>query len=199
MLNRFSSKVSRLVVLPVLVLGMSMSAFATNHFSLNHSKAKTVKASFSGQLKRALATDAKKRQFEFIRNKLAANNLPKDLALIPVIESHYNKNAVSPVGAAGLWQLMPATAKQYGISSKQRFSLEPSTNAALKFFRSLHNKFGNWELAIAAYNAGGGRVHKALSKNPSATSVQQLALPLETKQYVKRFFQVQNELRSTSL
>lgn len=148
------------------------------------------------KLAKILSTEVKRSQFSFISKKLTEAKLPKELALIPVIESEYNSRAVSPKGAGGLWQLMPQTAKGYGITSKDRFQLVPSTTAALKYFKELHQQFKNWEFAIAAYNAGDGRVQKALNQNPSATSVQQLHLPRETKLYVQKFYQMQTELKS---
>ena len=184
-----------------LVLGASVSSFASNNQNsvpATHSAQHAV-SNGGSELQSALATNEQKSQFIFVSKKLNELQMPKELALIPVIESQYHDNAVSPKGAGGLWQLMPATAKQLGISSKDRFQLEPSTLAALHYFNDLHKEFGNWEFAIAAYNAGDGRVQKALKQNPSATSVQQLNLPRETKQYVQKFYQMQGELKSYSL
>ncbi|MBA2654726.1 MAG: lytic transglycosylase domain-containing protein [Gammaproteobacteria bacterium] len=178
MKSNLISKFAKFVLIPSVIFGYSISSFAGN------------------QLQQALATSQQKSQFTFISNKLNELSLPKELALIPVIESHYNTKAVSPKGAGGLWQLMPATARENGISSGDRFQVGPSTSAALNYFKQLHKQFGNWEFAVAAYNAGGGRVQKALNKNPSATCVQQLNLPQETKQYVKKFYQMQAELKS---
>lgn len=196
MYNKVFSTLVKFAISPLLMLGFSLSSMASSlpivPAIVNHT------AESSDPLKATLATTQKKQQFSFISKKLAQMKLPKELALIPVIESHYNTGAVSGKGAGGLWQLMPRTAKEYGISSKARFQLEPSTTAALHYFNMLHKKFGNWEFAIAAYNAGDGRVQKALSKNPTATSVQQLSLPQETKQYVQKFQHMQYHLASYS-
>lgn len=193
--NNLLRKLIKVAICPVLVVGVSMSTLASSHIASVPSI--TLKKVSSGnQLQNTLSTSLQKQQFSFISKQLTQHQLPKELALIPVIESHYNKQAVSPKGAGGLWQLMPATAKEYGISSQARFQLEPSTTAALNYFNVLHKKFGNWEFAIAAYNAGSGRVQKALNKNPTATSVQQLSLPQETKQYVQKFYQMQAQLQS---
>lgn len=150
----------------------------------------------ANELKNILNNSRLREQFKYVMNRAQALNLPKELALIPVIESQYNPKAVSPVGAGGPWQLMPGTAKDLGISNQQRFQLEPSTGAALAYFKDLYKEYGNWELAIAAYNAGDGRVNGALKKNPGAATVQDLKLPLETRNYVQAFFQLQNELKS---
>lgn len=198
--NNFYGRLTAVATSFFLVLGFSGNTLASSHRDVIPSikPATTHLILNGGQLKQTLANSQKKQQFLFISKKLDEFRLPKDLALIPVIESQYNKGAVSPKGAGGLWQLMPATAKQYGISSNDRFQLAPSTVAALHYFNVLYKKFHNWEFAIAAYNAGDGRVQRALSKNPSAKSVQQLSLPQETKQYVQKFYKMQNELRSVS-
>ena len=119
--------------------------------------------------------------------------LPASVALIPLIESGY-QNVVSPKGAAGVWQLMPAVAHDYGITPAERFQFEPATDTALKLLRQLHQKFGSWELAFAAYNAGATRVETALHQQPKATSIQELNLPIETQQYVKKIMQINNFL-----
>jgi membrane-bound lytic murein transglycosylase D len=185
MRKNFVSKFVQLAMISFVASGVSIASYANGHSHKSNS-----------EVKRALASDLQKNQFSYISKKLTEHNLPKNLALIPVIESHYNAHAVSNQGAGGLWQLMPATARENGISSQGRFQLEPSTTAALNYFKKLHRKFHNWEFAIAAYNAGDGRVQRALAKNPSATSVQQLNLPTETKQYVQKFYRAQNDLRS---
>lgn len=141
-------------------------------------------------LPKAITSLSKKDQYLYILTKLNELQLPQELALIPIIESEYNSKAVSPKGAGGLWQLMPKTAGDFGLSDDDRFQLEPSTLAALRYLKQLYKKFGKWELAIAAYNAGSSRVEKALSKNPNAKSVQELNLPEETINYVNRFYQI---------
>lgn len=146
-----------------------------------------------------LNNDEQRKKFKYIMKKAKELKLPHELALIPVIESEYKNKAVSPKGAAGLWQLMPYTARLFGLSSKQRFELAASTKAALRHFKDLHKEFGNWELAIAAYNAGDGRVHQALRRNPKAKTVQELRLPRETRNYVLSFFQLQKALKSYDL
>jgi membrane-bound lytic murein transglycosylase MltF len=181
-----NSKLLNVVALSFCTVALPMSGYAKHH----------PRATKASELRSTLATVTKQQEFAYIAKKASDLQLPKSLALIPVIESHYNPGVVSNKGAGGLWQLMPATAKQYGITSQQRFQLQPSTTAALHYFSALHRQFGNWEFAVAAYNAGGGRVMHALRKHPGATSVSQLNLPLETKQYVQKFDRMQQQLRS---
>ncbi len=111
---------------------------------------------------------------------------------MPMLESSYNPKAVSHANAAGLWQLIPATAQRFGLTvdTKQddRFDTEASTAAALKYLTFLYNKFDqNMALTLAAYNAGEGRVARAIQRAGS-NDFQKLTLPKETRQYVSRFF-----------
>jgi membrane-bound lytic murein transglycosylase D len=94
---------------------------------------------------------------------------------------------------------MSGTARILGLSNRQRFEMAASTKAALLHLKGLYKEFGNWELAIAAYNAGDGRVNSALNRNPHAKTVQELRLPHETRQYVLAFFQLQNALKGYDL
>ncbi len=150
----------------------------------------------NSDIQKILAKAQHNGQLPYVMSTLEKMQLPKSLALIPVMESQYKNVAKSNKGAGGIWQLMPATARELGIKSKDRFTLKSSTDAALKYFKKLHRKFGNWELAIAAYNAGDGRVKQALYRNPNARNVQELRLPQETKQYVLRFYALQNYISS---
>lgn len=142
-------------------------------------------------LQTLLKSPIKKDEYYYILNKIKELQLPDELALIPILESEYNAEAISNKGAGGLWQLMPKTADELGLSDKDRFILEPSTLAALNYLKLLYKKFGKWDLAIAAYNAGSNRVEKALLENPKAKSVHELNLPPETKTYVTRFYIMQ--------
>jgi hypothetical protein len=126
-----------------------------------------------------------------IFKQLNQRSLPESLVLVPMLESSYNPNAVSPAKAAGLWQLMPATAKRFGLTVDQnldqRFEIEPSTRAAMQYLSFLHRKFdGDINLTLAAYNAGEGRVQRAINKAGSR-EFSNLVLPSETIHYVRRF------------
>ncbi|MBF7688640.1 LysM peptidoglycan-binding domain-containing protein [Acinetobacter rathckeae] len=123
--------------------------------------------------------------------------MPTELALLPVIESSYDPSATSSASAAGLWQFIPSTGKIYGLqqtgSYDARRDVVESTRAAYEFLGSLYNQFGSWELALAAYNAGPGRVQQAINRNAAAglpTDYWSLKLPPETMNYVPRFLAV---------
>ena len=121
--------------------------------------------------------------------------LPRALAYLPVIESAYSPTLTSRAGAHGVWQFMPSTAAEYGLRLDwwvdDRANPEKATRAAAKYLRDLYNQFHDWPLALAAYNAGPGRVSRALTEN-NVTSFWELcdkaALPKETRGYVPTFF-----------
>lgn len=136
------------------------------------------------KVKVLLAKAATQGKLDYVLNTADAHRLPASVATLPMIESAYRNQAVSPKGAAGVWQLMPSVAQDYGLPNEKRFALEPATQTALTHLETLYETFHNWELTFAAYNAGRGRVKTALQKNPHATSVDELDLPPETKTYV---------------
>lgn len=121
--------------------------------------------------------------------------LPRGLAYLPVIESAYTPTLTSRAGAHGIWQFMPDTAREYGLRVDwwvdERADPERSTRAAAAYLRDLYRQFNDWPLTLAAYNAGPGRVRRALETN-GATTFWELcdagALPKETRGYVPTFF-----------
>ncbi|MGO2340785.1 MAG: LysM peptidoglycan-binding domain-containing protein, partial [Psychrobacter sp.] len=124
-------------------------------------------------------------------------NIPTELALLPVIESSYDPSGTSSAAAAGLWQFIPSTGRIYGLNQSSTYDgrrdVIESTRAAYDFLTALHNQFGSWELALAAYNAGPGRVQKAIEANEAQglpTDYWSLRLPTETMNYVPRFLAV---------
>jgi hypothetical protein len=135
-------------------------------------------------LNHVLTQAAQQGQLSFVLQEALRKNLPASVALVPVVESAYQAHAVSDKGAAGAWQIMPETAKALNLPISQRFNFTASTSAALTLLQQLHVQFGSWDLAYAAYNAGSGRVMHALKNNPGARSIDDLNLPLETKNYV---------------
>jgi membrane-bound lytic murein transglycosylase D len=116
--------------------------------------------------------------------------LPPELAWLAEVESSLNPAARSPAGARGLYQLMPDTAKSLGLSLfpfDERSQPEKNARAAARLLRQLHGQFHSWPLALAAYNAGAGRVSRALEKSPQATFTGIApALSAETRMYVPK-------------
>lgn len=140
----------------------------------------------------------------YILKEVEKRNLPKEIAYLPVIESNFQQHAVSNKGARGLWQLMPATAKQYGLKDPAQISdVKASTDAALTYLEYLHKKFNkDWTMALAAYNAGEGRVSKAIKSHKAAgksTSALALKLPKETRDYIGKYQVLKRVLRSNKL
>ena len=131
--------------------------------------------------------------------------MPTELALLPVIESSYDPAATSSAAAAGLWQFIPSTGRIYGLQQTSlydgRRDVVESTRAAYEFLGSLYNQFGSWELALAAYNAGPGRIQQAINRNRAAglpTDYWSLKLPQETMNYVPRFLAVAQIIKNPS-
>lgn len=119
-----------------------------------------------------------------------AEGVPVELVWLAEVESSFDPIARSPVGALGLYQFMPATAERFGLSLKpedERIVPERSASAAAKYLNVLHKRFGSWPLALAAYNAGEGRVGKLLTKH-KATTFDGISdfLPSETRMYVPK-------------
>lgn len=139
------------------------------------------------QLTRMLAGSAP--FLSLIVHEIARRDLPQELALLPAIESHYDPAAVSPQGAAGLWQFLPDTARRYGLRRSDWYEgrRDPlaATHAALDDLHALHDRFEDWPLAIAAYNAGEGRV-ASLVRASGTRDFWQIPWPAETRNHVCR-------------
>ena len=125
------------------------------------------------------------------RSILVQEGVPVELLGVARIESNFNPSAVSPKGAAGLWQFMPETARRYGLRvdvfQDDRFDVNKSTRAAARYLRDLYAEFGDWPLAFAAYNAGEDTVHRAIERtsNRDFKSINRAGLlPSETRAYV---------------
>lgn len=130
----------------------------------------------------------------YIVERLAERGMPMELALLPVIESAYDPQAYSPAHAVGLWQFIPSTGRHYNLRQTNwydgRRDVTASTQAALNYLSRLHEMFnGDWLLALAAYNAGEGRISRAIERNEKLglpSDYWNLALPKETEDYVPK-------------
>ncbi|MEJ1461660.1 MAG: LysM peptidoglycan-binding domain-containing protein [Candidatus Sedimenticola sp. (ex Thyasira tokunagai)] len=130
----------------------------------------------------------------FIVEEIEKRQMPMEMALLPVVESAFNPFAYSPGRAAGIWQFIPSTGKAYGLKQNWwydgRRDIVAATRAALDYLDALAKRFdGDWELALASYNAGAGTVRRAIRKNRKrgkATDYWSLDLPRETEGYVPK-------------
>ena len=134
-----------------------------------------------------------------IVEELERRQMPTELALLPFIESAFNPQAVSSAKAAGMWQFMPATGRDFALKQNvfrdDRRDVLASTRAALDYLQKLHTLFGDWHLALAAYNWGEGSVGRAIAKNQRAglpTGYLDLNMPAETRLYVPKLQAVKN-------
>jgi membrane-bound lytic murein transglycosylase D len=121
--------------------------------------------------------------------------VPSELKYLAVVESDLKADAVSRVGAKGMWQLMPVTARELGLKVTgkydERTQVRKSTTAAAKYLKSLYVEFGDWLLVLAAYNSGPGTVYKAIKKSGSRNFwALQNYLPEESRGHVKRFISI---------
>ena len=134
-----------------------------------------------------------------IVEELELRGMPSELALLPYIESAFNPQAVSSAKAAGMWQFMPATGSSFDLRQNMlrddRRDVIASTRAALDYLQKLHDRFGDWHLALAAYNWGQGNVNRAIERNKAnglGTGYLDLNMPAETRQYVPKLQAVKN-------
>ena len=134
-----------------------------------------------------------------IVEELERRGMPTELALLPYIESAFNPQAVSSTKAAGMWQFMPATGNYFDLKQNafrdDRRDVLASTRAALDYLQKLYGMFGDWHLALAAYNWGEGSVGRAIARNQKlglGTSYTDLNMPAETRLYVPKLQAVKN-------
>jgi len=131
-----------------------------------------------------------------IEEQLAKYGIPLEMKYLAIVESALNPTAISRAGAGGLWQFMVSTGKMYGleVSSYQdeRFDAYKSTDAACRYLKFLYNTFGDWQLALAAYNSGPGNVNKAIRRSGGKRDFWSIKpyLPKETQGYVPAFIAV---------
>jgi membrane-bound lytic murein transglycosylase D len=144
-------------------------------------------------------TERSRKYLFHIVEELERRNMPTELALLPFIESAFNPQAVSSARAAGMWQFMPATGSYFELKQNvfrdDRRDVLASTRAALDYLQKLHGMFGDWHLALAAYNWGEGSVGRAIARNQKSglgTSYKDLSMPNETRFYVPKLQAVKN-------
>ncbi len=138
-----------------------------------------------------------------IVEELDRRGMPMEIALLPMIESAYNSAALSHASASGIWQFMPATGRHYGLRQDNwydgRGDFTAATQAALDYLGKLYLDFGDWQLALAAYNCGEGCVTRAIRRNAEEglpTDYASLSLPNETRHYVPRLLAIKKLIDS---
>lgn len=144
-------------------------------------------------------TERSRKYLFHIVEELEMRNMPTELALLPFVESAFNPQAVSSAKAAGMWQFMPATGKSFELKQNvfrdDRRDVLASTRAALDYLQKLYGMFGDWHLALAAYNWGEGSVGRAIAKNQRLglpTKYTDLGMPQETQYYVPKLQAIKN-------
>lgn len=144
-------------------------------------------------------TERGSRYLFHIVEEVERRGMPTELALLPFIESAFNPQAISSAKASGMWQFMPATGKHFDLRQNvfrdDRRDVLASTRAALDYLSKLHGMFGDWHLALAAYNWGEGNVQRAIARNRRAgkpTDYLSLRMPNETAYYVPKLQAVKN-------
>lgn len=137
----------------------------------------------------------------YIASEVERRGMPTEIAMLPMVESSFVSSATSRVGAAGLWQFMPLTGRQYGLEQTWwydgRRDVVAATNAALDYLQNLYTQFGDWSLALAAYNWGEGNLARAISKTQAAglePTYENIKMPAETRNYVPKLLAVRNLL-----
>lgn len=144
-------------------------------------------------------TERSSRYLFHIVEEVEKRGLPTELALLPFIESAFNPQAKSRAKASGMWQFMPATGRHFELKQNvfrdDRRDVLASTRAALDYLEKLHRMFGDWHLALAAYNWGEGSVSRAMARNRKAgrpTDYLSLKMPAETRHYVPKLQAIEN-------
>lgn len=147
----------------------------------------------------ARMTERSSKYLFHIVEELERRQMPTELALLPFIESAFNPQAVSSAKAAGMWQFIPSTGRDYSLKQNlfrdDRRDVQASTRAALDYLQKLHRMFNDWHLALAAYNWGEGSVGRAIAKNQKQgkeTGYLDLKMPNETQYYVPKLQAVKN-------
>jgi membrane-bound lytic murein transglycosylase D len=148
----------------------------------------------------ARMVERSRRYLYHIVTEVDQRGMPLEIALLPMVESAFNPNAMSATHASGIWQFMPGTAKHYGLKQNwwfdSRRDVVAATNSALDYLQQLHTEFNDWQLALAAYNWGEGNVERAIARNRARglptdySSLQMMAD--ETRNYLPKLQAVKN-------
>ena len=145
----------------------------------------------------SLSTPQTRAKLPVVQAVLQEHGLPKELVAVPAVESRFQPFARGDAGELGIWQLMPRTARRFGLEVNrqrdERAHVERATQAAAQYLQFLHDRYDDWPLAIAAYNAGEGRVDRALARQPQATFwelASRGALPAISREYVPKVLAV---------
>ena len=167
--------------------------------NLDHRRVDSWIGRFTSDLKRSFSTylDRMDKYEPMISAKLAQRNMPQDLIYLAMIESGFNPKAQSPAAASGLWQFIGETGRRYGLTVNRRVDERnnpaKATDAALSYLADLHERFGSWYLAAAAYNTGENRVGRIMrevtgSERGTDADYYRIAnrLPQETRDYVPK-------------
>lgn len=144
-------------------------------------------------------TERARRYLHYITEEVERRGMPTEIALLPMIESAFNPGAYSNSSASGIWQFIPSTGRHFGLQQNWwydgRRDVVSATNGALDYLEKLHNQFGDWSLALAAYNCGEGAVDRAQKRNRSRglpIDYLSLKLPDETRNYVPKLMAIKN-------
>jgi len=147
----------------------------------------------------ARMTERAKRYLFYITEEVERRGMPSEIALLPMIESAFNPGANSIAKASGIWQFIPSTGKNFGMQQNwwydERRDVISATNGALDYLQKLHDMFGDWELALAAYNWGEGAVARAQAKSRrlgKGTDYSSIKMPPETQHYVPKLLAIKN-------
>jgi peptidoglycan lytic transglycosylase D len=143
--------------------------------------------------------DRGSRYLHYIVEEVEKRHMPMEIALLPIVESAFTPRAMSRAKASGIWQFIPSTGRNYGLTQDwwrdNRNDVIKATDAALNYLQRLHDMFGSWEHALAAYNCGEGCVGRAIAANQRRglpTDFLSLKLPPETRNYVPKLIAVKN-------
>jgi membrane-bound lytic murein transglycosylase D len=150
----------------------------------------------------ARMVDRSRRYLYYIVVEVESRRMPLEIALLPMVESAFNPNAVSVASASGIWQFMPSTGTHYGLKQNfwfdSRRDVVAATEGALTYLQKLHGDFGDWQLALAGYNWGEGNVARAVARNEKLqvpTGYANLKMPDETRNYLPKLQALKNIVR----